>query len=126
MTVSCAACGRPYEAKTSRARYCSETCKKRGQRRATDAPVEPSPSLVDATRLELDAAGLLDTRMGQQAMALAAKVASGYDTGSALAAASKELDRLIDKAMASTAKTVSRVDEMKARRDAIRDRATAG
>jgi hypothetical protein len=79
-----------------------------------------------ATLSELEAHGLVDSRIGQQALALAEKMTGAFDTGSAKAALSKELDRLVDKALASVTKAADPVDEMKARRDAIRNRAAAG
>ncbi|WP_201029539.1 hypothetical protein [Mycolicibacterium canariasense] len=87
----------------------------------------PSPdgdggnSLVKATMVELEAAGKLDSMLGQQALALARRM-SGEVTG--IAALSKELSRVMAAATANTPGSVAAVadgiDELRARRDAKR------
>lgn len=129
----CNACGRPYMAQRSSSKFCSDTCRMRAARKPAKAAPETAPAaaegsseLYDATLAELQAAGLEETRIGRQALTLATKVTNPFDTGSAVAAMSRELDRLMEKALASVPAQLSRVDEMKARRDAKRNRATAG
>jgi hypothetical protein len=122
--VSCEQCGKPFEAQTRAATFCGPTCRKRASR----APSVPEPltsvpdveivehPLIAATRRELAEAGQLDTTAGQQALRLAEKLASPFDTGSAAAAASKELSRVMAEALADAAKKSDSLDELAARR----------
>lgn len=96
--------------------YCGERCKKRAQRNpgrpangtsvpvaglAQVSPIRESTGRVAAmTERKLLDAGRLDTVMGAVAMALAAKVDEpGLDTGSSLAAVTRELDRCLERAL---------------------------
>lgn len=131
MKRPCDSCGRPYDAKRASSRFCSDTCRKRAQRNGESGPKPASEpqsggTVVQATAAELDSLGLRESRLGQQALRLAQKLESAFDTGSATASVSRELDRIMDKAIASVGKAGDSVDEMKARRDAKRDRAFAG
>ena len=121
MTRECAACGQPFEAKRSTARYCGEVCKKRAQRRqpkgAKSAPPAPR-TLVDVTRARLEAVGRLDTVIGQQALRLAGRLLSDYDTGSALAALSREFRATMTEALADVEVAADPLDELAKRRRA--------
>ncbi len=117
---TCDSCGERYAARRATSRYCSDACRKRGQR---SGPADPRGDLVGAVRGDLAAAGLLDTRVAQQAVALAAKVAGGHDTGASLAAASRELDRLLDKALVGVDAHGTPLDDLRQRRQ---HRATTG
>jgi hypothetical protein len=138
MQISCSECGRGFEATSPRARLCSPKCRKRASRRpqplgapvapvrpvpepprAVDAPAEPTPlryPLVDATRRELEAGGVLDTALGQQALRLAERMHSPHDTGSALAAVSKELRSVLAAALADATPVADALDELAQRR----------
>lgn len=129
MRVRCSACSKPFEAQRSTARFCGATCRKRGNRDASATveqapasltPVAPipakEPQLVTVTRRELEAAGKLDSVIGQQAMRLAEKLCSGFDTGSATAAVSKEFRAVMAEALADVAKKADDLDELAARR----------
>ena len=119
----CDVCGRDFEAKRRDAKTCSATCRsnKRSMSPEPDPGADASNSLVKATTAELEAAGKLDTMLGQQALALARRM-SGEVTG--VAALSKELSRVMAAATAGTSAGVvpvaDEVDELRKRRNAKR------
>jgi len=119
----CDVCGRDFEAKRRDAKTCSATCRsnKRNQSSPPDRDEIGSNSLVKATTAELEAAGKVDTMLGQLAISLAGRM-SGTTTG--LAALSRELRSVIDAALGvkvpGVAPVVDDVDELRARRDAKR------
>lgn len=124
MQRSCDSCGVEYQAKRKASRYCSDTCRKRAQRSPDRSPrrsVEPRdggvPRLVTATRAELEDAGRLDTVLGQQAMALAERIASPHETGAAVASLSKELRAVMEAALDGVATKADPLDELRARRE---------
>ena len=109
MDVTCP-CGTTFQARNPRAKYCSDRCRKRGQRgqRAGGAVVELPTSPADgdeapklgpvaaATARELEQVGRLDTALGQACMAMARRLdLPGRDTGSALAAVAARLESLL-------------------------------
>lgn len=131
MERSCDACGVPYEAKTGRSRFHNTACRvafHRGARppvglKVAEPAPEPPPlssTLVDATRQQLEDAGRLDTWLGQQALALAAILASGRGTPAGLSAASRELRETMTAALrgadAPTSAVMRHRDELAARR----------
>ena len=124
MRRTCEVCGRDFEAKRKDAKTCSATC--RSNKRNIAPPPRPDDgegnSLVKATTAELEAAGKLDTMLGQQALALAKRMSTEV-TG--VAALSKELSRVMAAATAVTpgspsASAVDEVDELRKRRNAKR------
>lgn len=122
MTAKCAGCGKDFEAQRKTARFCGPTCRQRAHRRP-DAPAAPvqvitpaEPALVAATRKELEAAGRLETTLGQAALRLAEQMSDGRDTGSAMAALSKELRAVMAEALADAPKVADSVDELSQRR----------
>ncbi len=126
---TCEACGAGLEGRRPQARFCDGTCRQRGARRlappnrgtAEDvaAPIEDG-GLLEALRRELKSAGRLDTALGQQALALAVKLASPHDTGSAMAAVSRELRAVREEALRGAGQDASPLsrarDELAARR----------
>jgi hypothetical protein len=81
------------------------------------APSRPlEPSLVTQTRRELEEAGKLESVVGQQALRLAEKMCSGFDTGSATAAVSKEFRAVMALALADVTKKADSLDELAQRR----------
>jgi hypothetical protein len=78
-------------------------------------------SLVQATRRELEAADKVDTMLGQQALALAARM-SGTETPGGIASISRELRTVMAAAIGPVSKVTKAdsVDELRARRDAKR------
>lgn len=119
MDVTCAICRCSFEAKNSRARYCSSTCRSRGNRagvKSSDA-VKAESGLVEATRRELESVGRLDTVLGQQALELAARIVSPLSTGAAVGTLSKELRAVMSEATKG-AGVASGLDELRRRREA--------
>ena len=116
MDVTCT-CGVTFQAKSPRAKFCSDRCRKRRQRGgdvvpiAASAPVDDdsSPGAVERVTIrELEDAGRLDTTLGQTCRALARRLdAPGVDTGSAMAAVARELKATLAEATRGTAKATS-------------------
>lgn len=130
MLRNCDTCGRPYEAKSTRSRFCSDTCRVRKSRGAAPPPSAEDSPLVRATRKELAAAGQQHSALGQLALALAARMSTGQTTAG-LATLSRELRTVAAAAIGSTPNRTpaagqgDELDELKARRDANRfERAT--
>ena len=103
----CDSCGKPYDAKRPVSRFCSGTCRKRAQRAGLSGPV-PTVTLggVDgpvsaATSAALEAAGMLDTPIGQSTVALARRMDANADTGAGLASLSDELRAAVAEALAA-------------------------
>ena len=123
-------CGKTFAARSNRARYCSDRCRKRAQRAGGEVvefdladlrsvlvvagPVETAT--VDA----LKAADRLETPHGAMALSLARRMdAPGVDTGSALAAVSRQLDAILSVALrggGSASAPQQLQDELAARR----------
>ena len=132
MEVTCAGCGIEFEGKRSTAKYCGPTCRKRGQRRggpvvAVDQgdelePVPAAVGLVESYREALAEADRLNTPLGQHVLTLAQKMTGAFETGSGIAALSKQLDAVFDKAMAGI-KRGDAVDEFSARLKAKQEQA---
>lgn len=108
-------------------RYASEACSKRARRAAAAAGVAAAPSAdgspdggtVRSVRAELAAAGREETYLGAAALAIAARI----DESTAVmgfAALVKELRATMAEAMQGVQVTDSRLDELRARRDAKR------
>ena len=83
------------------------------------APDESTP-LLDATRRELEAAGVADTALGQQAIELARRMSHPKAMGLSVAPISKELRAVMVEAM-KEAPSASGLDELRARRDRKRN-----
>ena len=95
MQRTCAVCGRDFDAKRKDAITCGATCRS-NRRNGKSATTPTDTPLVRATRAELEAAGKLDTRLGQQALVLAVGMSTGSGVGQFAAryrAAWKALDR---------------------------------
>lgn len=127
MRRPCDACGEQYEAKTIRSKFCTDLCRKRGQRgvRApavvAELPARPvSAGLAPAVRAELAEGGREDTALGRAALAIAARIDSQLDTGSGVASLARELRSTLTAALAGIEKASSPVvqmrDELAARR----------
>ena len=120
MNARCAACAIDFEQKQATQRFCSARCRQRGHRGGAASRSAPRPGLVGVTERELEQAGRLDTRLGQMAVALAEKLAAGRDTGSAMAAVSREFRSVMDEAMRGAMIETDELDELAARRDSKR------
>lgn len=96
-------CGEPLPLETRRGprrKFCT-TCRPpriKGETTATKRrtePVLPAPigGCLDAARAELTEAGAMDTTSGRAILALAARIDSGDETGSALASLVAQLEK---------------------------------
>jgi hypothetical protein len=76
-------------------------------------------SVVESVRAELETAGRLDNSLGQQALSLASRLDGGssFDTGSALAAVSRELRSVMELALRDATTVADPLDEFTARRE---------
>lgn len=122
--VQCAHCGTAFAAQSSRASYCSSSCRGKAKRQRERSP-EPQPpaaagpgatpaagGLVSTVAAELTKASVLDTIPGRAALALAYRIESPMETGSAAASMTKELSRLVEEAKALTPKQQDGIDEL--------------
>ena len=122
MQRACDSCGQQYETKRATSRFCGERCKKRAQRghvidmRDTRPATPVVTGLTAATRSELEEAGRAETALGQAALALAARIESGADTGSAVASLTREGRATLEAATANAARAASPLDELRSRR----------
>lgn len=73
-------------------------------------------ALVNAVRAELEAAGRLDSVLGQVALLLAARMCD-YDTGSGTATVSTELRSVMAAALRDAPAAGDPIDELRRRRD---------
>lgn len=133
MQRQCERCGSVFEAKRERARYCSSSCRgmatkeraRSGEKQVVDLP-KPSSAhagLSTAVERQLREVGKLDSYVGQQAVFLAQRLeASTVDTGSAVAALSKELDRLMSAILAEAEPDTDELDEIQGKVVAMRSR----
>lgn len=136
-SVTCAGCGKTFEAKRSSAKFCGDTCRKRGNRRPkSDEPAEKKSSkssprdealsakageqiglgLVEKTRAELQRGGRLESVTGQHALLLAERMTSPFETGSSIAALSKQFDSVMRAAMDGVSDEVDPLDELEKKR----------
>lgn len=121
----CDHCGTTYEAARPSSKFCGPTCRQRHRRNpelAVTAPVAgiapaESTGVYAATLAELNAAGRATTSTGTAALALAARIDSGLDTGSALAALVKQHVLTMAEALRGAQVVASPLDELRRRRD---------
>ncbi len=129
----CDSCGKSYVAKRANSRYCGATCRKRGQRsgsvknagkpKAGKVPESLDQlgemlgaDFVGSIRAELEAAGRLESSLGQQALLLARKLGTPMDTGSSSASLSRELRAVMAEALRGVAGVADPLDELGALR----------
>jgi len=131
---SCASCGRSLASQRSDARYCGDTCKKRGQkaqRAAQAAGIAPERGvtpesgveapLVVSVRSALAEADREASVAGQVALELAVRVANRKELGSSVASLAKQLRETMAEALAGVAVAADPLDELRARRDVKRN-----
>jgi len=118
-TVACGECEADFEARSPRAMYCSEKCRKAANRRpskrgvAVDKSAVPERGgLVSQVAADLVKLGVLDTIPGRAALALAYRIESPMETGSAAASMTRELSRLVEDARALTPKGQDGIDQI--------------
>lgn len=127
MTGSCEVCGEAYEFSRPSARFCSPKCRTRAHRDpgAVRKPSAPQPPVqagivVAAVRAELGAAGRDQSYLGSVALTLADRM-DGSKSIMGYAAMAKELRLTMDQALVGAKVAVDPVDELRLRRDRIRD-----
>ena len=131
MTKTCQApdCGKSFETTSARAKFCSSTCRSRVHRNGSgvielpasaEEPPAALPALLEATRRELEEAGVAETALGQQALELARRMSDPRAMGLSVAPISKELRQVMIDAKRE-APRASGLDELRKRRDAKRN-----
>lgn len=125
MQSNCAHCGDAYDAKRAHSRFCGPVCRRAALRvKNANEPDRVMPvrqirtdgDVYQATLAELSAVGREDCFAGRLALTLASRVDDSPGTGAALLA--KQLLETMKFALEGTkVKAVSRVDELRARRD---------
>lgn len=127
VTVTCEQCGETFEAARRTRKYCGDRCRQQSRRSATEeevAAVAPElPHVVAMTQRELAKLGKADTVLGAQALTVAVRMASAKDTGSAIAALSRELDRLMLRLRSGAKEQEDEVTSARRRRDEKRRKA---
>ena len=120
----CDECGTTYLAKSKTSRYCETACRVRANRRpskqgaatAADAPAPVSPyergGLLGQVVADLTKANVLETIPGKAALALAYRIESPMETGSAAASMTRELSRLVEEAKALAPKRQDAIDAL--------------
>lgn len=135
MRKLCAVCGTEFEAKRPAAKFCGQTCRQRAHRRpeaASEAKVlelpaettsESTPeisagSVTAATAAELEAAGRLDTALGQLALTLARRIDHGAsETGSGVASLARQHRETLADAVKDAQQAADPLDELRKRRE---------
>lgn len=132
MERSCDNCGGAYEAKRPSSRFCSDLCRKRSSR--SPVPTESFGSVhTDGGEVvrfvgpvETAAVGLIDLRQmtgtpqAEMALALARRLDSPKETGSAVASMTKQLRDLMDDLDRRGVRVADPLDELRSRREAKR------
>jgi len=107
----CDSCGSLYAAQRASSKFCSTACRVRSSRMGAvtlplavleqdDEPTVPGGT-VAAVRVELEAVERSSSALGAMALALASRIDSGRETGSAMATLTRELRLTMDEARAS-------------------------
>ena len=145
MLITCASCSTDFDARSSRARFCSSKCRTQAHYRRTKlgipetrdpkpapkapakrrkAQVDDSPigtlGTLGAVIAELTDAGRLNTSAGQAAVALASRIDAGAESSSGLAALTREMRAAMAEATANVAQAGDALDELRAKREARR------
>lgn len=104
MDVTCP-CGTTFQARSAKARYCSDRCRKRTGKAAKVVELNAeraaaaggaAGSVEKATARDLADAGRLDSTLGQACLVLARRLDSpGLDTGSAMSAVAARLEAML-------------------------------
>jgi len=119
MNRICKGCDIDISHLRSTAKTCSAKCRKRiASQLGSNVPAEPENlQLVEQTLATLVKSGLLLTPEGQLAMHLAKKLArSSGESGSSMAALSKEFHRVLSSVMTRVVEAKDPIDELLSRR----------
>lgn len=132
MQRHCDSCGITYEAKRANSRFCSSTCRIRSHRNGGSGkapavvPIESATErlpgsdgpLTASVRARLVEVDRLDSWQGQNALLIAQRLdAETTDTGSSIAALSRQLDVAMGQALDGVAIPNDPLDELRARRE---------
>lgn len=143
MLITCASCSTDFDARSSRARFCSAKCRTAAHYRRTKLGIpetrDPKPApkappkrtrkpkpadsptgTLGAVIAELTEAGRLQTSAGQAAVALASRIDAGAESSSGLAALTREMRAAMAEATANVAQAGDALDELRAKREARR------
>lgn len=132
MEAFCQVCGVGFEARRASAKYCGATCRQRarrhpGARPASATEVADASGLYDATREELERAGVVDTVLGQLTLQLARRVATAGPAESGFSTLVKEFRATRGEALKKSEAAGDPVDEVKRKRaEKTRQAAAAG
>jgi len=121
MNRICKGCDIDISHLRSTAKTCSAKCRQRiASQRGSNEPAETENlQLVESTLATLVKSGLLLTPEGQLAMHLAKKLArSSKESGSSMAALSKEFHRVLNSVMTRAVEAKDPIDELRSRRAA--------
>ena len=127
MTRTCAQCGKDFEARSSRAKFCSSTCRARKSEGAAPRDAEPSEAAPQPTTGAQESsvhAALLEAARESSPLGIAALIlarrldASASETPQAVAALVRELRATLVEALDGAGQAADTVDEVGARRDA--------
>ncbi len=119
--MKCSICGGPLKRNgQGRPRKRCEKCSPPRGKAAALVALKPRPtdSVREATLAQLTEAGREDTTLGKTALALATRIDSNLDPGSALAALAKQLESTLESATKGANAVASPMDELRARRAA--------
>lgn len=123
MQAQCARCGTTFEARSARAKWCSDRCRKakvRAEarvhqlRRPAPEPSGDDPSTTEATRAALESADRLGTPLGAASLKLAREI--DQQAGAPLAALVKQLQSTLEAALAGVKVADDPLDELAAHR----------
>jgi len=115
----CEECGTTYTAKRSNSRFCGDACRVRANRRpskrgvAVDKQAIPDRGgLISQVAADLAKVDVLDTIPGRAALALAYRIESPMETGSAAASMTRELSRLVEEARSLAPAQQDNIDQL--------------
>lgn len=132
VTVTCGQCGESFEAERQTRKYCGDRCRQQARRRTSESEAAeiveaiagvPLVDLLGQTRADLEEMNKTDTVLGQQALVVATRMTSAKDTGSAIAALSRELDRIMLRLRSGASAQEDEVGSARRRRDEKRRQA---
>lgn len=123
MEAFCKVCGAGFEAKRATAKYCGPNCRQHARRAPSARPATPdevadASGLYDATRVELEAAGVVATVLGQLTLQLAKRVSTAGPAESGFSTLVKEFRATRAEALKKAQSSVDPVDEVKRKREA--------
>ena len=118
--MKCSKCGGPLQrnGQGRPRKRCEKCAPPRGKAALVALTPQPRESVRDATLAQLTEAEREGTTLGVTALALAGRIDSGQDSGSALAALAKQLESTLESATKGANVVASPMDELRARRAA--------